>query len=114
MVARYGMPGMCDPEARPVGYGMIGWREGAIVSDGRQSVAIQITPFPTGRIGSALSQAFHAWLPSFRPSGTKVSLLMLTRMGGRRISWRFFMTMRAALTLTPSIPELILIHGTGH
>ena len=48
-----------------------------------QNVAPQITPFPTGRIMSALYQAFHAWLPSFRPSGTKVSLLMLTQMRGR-------------------------------
>jgi len=29
-VARHEMPGMCHPEARPVGYGMIGWREAAI------------------------------------------------------------------------------------
>jgi len=70
MVARHGMPGTCYPETRPVGYGMIGWREAAIVSDGRQSVAPQITPCPTGRIMSALYQAFHAWLPSFRPAGT--------------------------------------------
>jgi len=27
-VARHGMPGMCHPKGRPVGYGMIGWREG--------------------------------------------------------------------------------------
>jgi len=30
----------------------------------------------------ASPESFHAWLPSFRPSGTKVSFLMLTRMGG--------------------------------
>jgi hypothetical protein len=34
MVARHGMPGMCYPEARPVGYGMIGWRKEAMVADG--------------------------------------------------------------------------------
>jgi hypothetical protein len=61
---------------------MIGWREGAIVSDSGPSVAPQITPFPTGRIISNHYQAFHAWLPSFRPSGTKVSFLMLTQMRG--------------------------------
>jgi hypothetical protein len=71
MVARHGMPGMCHPEARPVGHGMIGWRDGAIVSNGKQSVVPQITPFPTGRIMSAPYQAFHAWLPSLRPFGTK-------------------------------------------
>ncbi len=74
MVARHEMPGMCHPEARPVGYGMIGWREEAIVSDSGPSVAPQITPFPTGRIMFGLYQAFHAWLPSFRPSGTKITL----------------------------------------
>jgi hypothetical protein len=58
---------------RPVGYGMIGWREEAIVSDSAPSVAPQITPFPTGRIMSTHYQAFHAWLPSFRPSGTNTS-----------------------------------------
>jgi hypothetical protein len=57
MVARHKM---CHPEARPVlsavarlateeGYGLVG-----------KSVAPQITPFPTGRIMSTLSQAFHA------------------------------------------------------
>jgi hypothetical protein len=29
-------------------------------------------------------QAFHAWLPSFRPSGTKARFLMLTRIGSCR------------------------------
>jgi hypothetical protein len=62
---------------------MIGWREGAAVSDRGQSVTPQITPFPTGRIMSALYQAFHAWLLSFGPSGTKVSFLILTQMRGR-------------------------------
>ena len=48
-------------------------------------MAPQITPFPTGRIVSAFYQAFHAWLPLFRPSGTKVSFLKLTLM--RAESW---------------------------
>jgi hypothetical protein len=52
MVARYEMPGMCHAEARPEGYGMIGWRAGAMVSHGGHSMAPQITPFPTGRIMS--------------------------------------------------------------
>jgi len=55
----------------------------ATVSDGGQSVAPQIIPYPTGRIMFALYQAFHAWLPSFRPSGTKVSFLMSTQSHGR-------------------------------
>jgi hypothetical protein len=82
MVARHGMPGMCHPEARPVGYGMIGWRERAIVSVGGQSLPPQITPFPTGRITSALLPgiSFLATLvPSLRDKYTRV--LMLTGMG---------------------------------
>ena len=55
---------------RPGGCGLIGWREEAIVSDSGPSVAPQITPFHTGRIMSTHYQAFHAWLPSLRPSGT--------------------------------------------
>jgi hypothetical protein len=50
MVARQRMPGMCQREARPVGYGTIGWREGAMISDGGQSVA------PQGHIGAASTQ----------------------------------------------------------
>ena len=42
MVARHRMPGMCHPEARPVGYGMIRWRERAMVSVGGQSLPPQI------------------------------------------------------------------------
>jgi hypothetical protein len=80
MVARHGMPGMCHPEARPVGYGMIGWREAAMISDRGQSVAPQITPFPTGRIMSALYQAFHAWLPSFVPPGQIINQDSITLM----------------------------------
>jgi hypothetical protein len=80
MVAGHGMPGTCRPEARPIGYGMIG-RDGTIFSDGGQSVVPQFTPCPTGRIPVALYQAFHAWLPSFDPFGTKVSFLRLTRIG---------------------------------
>ena len=75
MVAWHEMPGVGHPEARPVGYGMNGWRDGAIVFTGGQSAARQITPFPTGRIMSTLYQAFHAWLPSLRPYGTEVSFL---------------------------------------
>jgi hypothetical protein len=44
-------------------------------------VTPQITPFPTGRNMCALYQAFHAWPPSFRPSGTTVGFLRLTQMG---------------------------------
>jgi hypothetical protein len=94
MVARHGMPGMCHPQARPVGYGMIGWREGAIVADGRQTVAPHITPFATGRTMSALYQAFHARtsassvesLPSFRPFGTSPTHTLRTMNARRSLS----------------------------
>jgi hypothetical protein len=81
MVARHEMPGMCHPEARR--YDRLA--RGAIVSDGGQRVAPQITPGSL-RDGPRLSifQAFHAWLPSFHPSGTKVGFPMLTHMGGCR------------------------------
>jgi hypothetical protein len=67
---------------KPVPCGMIGWRERAMVSVGGQSLPPQITPFPPGRITSALYQAFHAWLPlvpSLRDKHTRV--LRLTGVG---------------------------------
>jgi hypothetical protein len=69
MVARHGMPGKCYPAARPVGYGMIGWREAAIVSYGGQT---QIAPSLRNGFLRDAFQAFHAWLPPFRPSRTKI------------------------------------------
>ena len=84
MVARHGMPGKFHPEARPVGNGMIGWRQGVIVPDGGQGVAPQITPFPTGRIMSTLYQAFHAWLPSSGPSGTNTRAALCSYACGAR------------------------------
>ena len=89
-VARHEMPGTCLLEARPVGYGMIGWREGAIVSDRGTCAAPQFTPFPTGRIMSTHYQGFHAWLPSGSPSGTKlVPFVDATRMGSCRTGTHF-------------------------
>ena len=85
IVARHEMPGMCHPEARPVGNGMIGWREVLVPRWWTKLAAPAHRPFPTGRIMSGLYQAFHAWLPSFRPVGTEVSFLRLTRMSSRRI-----------------------------
>jgi hypothetical protein len=62
-------------EFRPVGYGMNGWREGATVSDGGQSVAPQNTPFPPGRIMFAFYQprkTFGAGYPRFVPPGQRL------------------------------------------
>jgi hypothetical protein len=72
IVARHEMPGMCHPKARPVGYGMIGWREGGYVSIGGQNVAPQITPFPTGRIVSAITRHFMPGYPRFVPPGQSI------------------------------------------
>jgi len=69
--------------ARPVGYGVMGGREGTMVSGGGRSVAPQINLPRRRRIRSALFQALHTWLPSYRPSGTKVSFLMLMLFRGR-------------------------------
>jgi hypothetical protein len=81
MVARHEMPGEWNAEARPGGYGMMTWPGCPITQhDGQQGPA-RITPFPTGRVVSAIYQAFHASLPSFRPSGTQVSFVRLTHMG---------------------------------
>jgi len=56
------MPGKGADTIRPVGYGVIDWREGAIVSDGwTKAAAPQITPFPTGRL---LDGTFQASGPS--------------------------------------------------
>ena len=39
-------------EARPVGYGMIGWRGHRMVLDGGKRPVARITPFPAGPIMS--------------------------------------------------------------
>jgi hypothetical protein len=38
----------------------------------------RIAPYGTDRVGG-VSQAFHAWLPSFSPFGTKASLTLCPR-----------------------------------
>jgi hypothetical protein len=63
-------------EARPVGYGMIGWPGCLIVSEGEQSPAPRITPFPTGRIMSA-----H--FPGISCLATLISSLRDNRLGSR-------------------------------
>jgi hypothetical protein len=39
---------------------------------GEDSLMPRITPYHMGRIAFCHSQAFHAWLPSCSPSGTKL------------------------------------------
>src|ERR1700752_3864627 len=60
-------------ETRPVGYGMIG-RLGHPLVFGREQNGPASGHIRRGGGGSCLliSQTFHAWLPSFRPSGTTI------------------------------------------
>jgi hypothetical protein len=67
MVAWHEMPGMCDPDARPVGYGTIGWSEGGY------------------RVGWYTKRGATDHTV---PYGTEVSFLRLTRMGGCRTAYR--------------------------
>ncbi len=87
MVARHEMPGKHPRGTRPVRYDRLA--SGAIVSGGGQSVAPQITPFPTGRI---MSEPFTR---HFMPGYHHLSLrdkhglrLRLTQMGGCRTRLR--------------------------
>src|ERR1700722_438359 len=50
---------------------MSGW-PGAIARDGGQSWRHPSHPPRRRRVVSTLQQAFHAWLPSYQPSATKV------------------------------------------
>jgi hypothetical protein len=85
MVARHEMPGKGLDMIRPVGNGVI--RSAALWSPSETITRAgqPIIPYPTGRLLRGTFQAFHAWLPSAGPSGTKVSFLRLTPLGGRRI-----------------------------
>jgi adenosylcobinamide-phosphate synthase len=80
MVARHEVPGKTTTMIRPVGNGMI------ILARLGQPSEANGTPSPIGHTvpyGTGCSmprfQAFHAWLPSIRPSGTQTT--MLARMG---------------------------------
>ncbi len=75
MVARHEMPGKRGNMIRPVGNGVI--RSATSVRGQRQNKYPYqpIIPFPTGRLLTLGFQAFHAWLPSFRPSGTRLRFL---------------------------------------
>ena len=82
MVARHEMPGKSTEMIRPVGNGMIDRRGRRFVLNGGRSVArhdhtvpfLRRHPGYGGQDGTGLStplfQAFHTWLPSYRPSGT--------------------------------------------
>jgi hypothetical protein len=72
MVARHGMPGMCHPEARPVRYGMIGWREGlSSRMVGKRGATDHTVPYGTD----------HVWpLPGISCLATFVSSLRDKRL----------------------------------
>jgi hypothetical protein len=71
MVARHEMPGKRVDMIRPVGNGVILGRAGCssrtIIE--RPAQPDHTVPYGTG-LSTTCSQAFHAWLPSFGPSGT--------------------------------------------
>jgi hypothetical protein len=71
MVARHEMPGKSTEMIRPVGNGMIDRRAHRFVLNGGRSLARHnhTVPYGTG-LSTPLLQAFHTWLPSYRPSGT--------------------------------------------
>jgi hypothetical protein len=71
MVARHEMPGNAASRTRPVGYGMIGLR-GHVLWSCMMDRSTRQGSIRRGGDGSCLAafQAFHAWLPSIRPSGT--------------------------------------------
>jgi hypothetical protein len=65
MVARHEMPGMCHPKARPVGYGMIGWREGLCLGWWTKRGATDHTvPYGADRVCSLLGISCLATLVS--------------------------------------------------
>src|SRR5258707_7835938 len=80
--SRHEMPGKSTEMIRPVGNGMIDRRGRRFVLNGGRSVArhdhtvpfLRRHPGYGGQDGTGFStplfQAFHAWLPSCRPSGT--------------------------------------------
>jgi len=71
MVARHEMPGKSAEMIRPVGNGVIDRRgRRSALNGGRSATRHDRTvPYGTGFLTS-LFQAFHASLPSYRPSGT--------------------------------------------
>jgi hypothetical protein len=73
MVARHEMPGKQAETVRPVGNGVI---PGARPYPSSKTLERPLQPDHTVPYGTGFSvprfQAFHAWLPSFRPSGTRV------------------------------------------
>ena len=72
MVAWHEMPGTGTSTIRPVGYGMIGMRGLCRFEISTNfGAAHQTVPYGTGHF-RACSQAFHARLPSFRPSGNQL------------------------------------------
>jgi hypothetical protein len=73
MVARHEMPGHWSDPVRPVGNGMIGNASRDPSSPIKERAVQNVHTVPYGTVSWMLRfQAFHAWLPSFRPFGTIV------------------------------------------
>ena len=74
MVARHEMPGKSAEMIRPGGNGMIDRRGRRSALNGGRSVARHDHTVPYGAgFSTPLFQAFHTWLPSYRPAGTRYS-----------------------------------------
>jgi hypothetical protein len=71
MVARHEMPGKGSDMIRPVGNGVVRGATFCPLSLTIAPARQPIIPYPTGRVLDGAFQAFHAWLPSSGPSGTK-------------------------------------------
>ena len=82
VIARHEMPRKTATMIRPVGNGVISGARFRLSSENRASSPTDHTvPYGTGSWMPRF-QAFHAWLPSFRPSGTQAT--MLARMNSCR------------------------------
>ena len=69
-VARHEMPGELTPKGPvPEGRYELVARE-TFITEGRRTPGCPNHTVPSGRDRGGWSQAFHAWLPSFSPSGT--------------------------------------------
>jgi hypothetical protein len=73
MVAGHEMPGIARSRSPSDGYGMIGWRgrSDRLERWTKRGITVPSAAAETVHV-CTVSQAFHAWLPSLRPSETQV------------------------------------------
>jgi hypothetical protein len=73
MVARHKMPGAARSRSpsRRVRYDWLARTSDCLERWTRRGATVHTVPYGTDHV-CTVSQAFHAWLPSFRPSGTQI------------------------------------------